>query len=110
MWNTNSFALVLLVAGSLSAGHEPAQPEEQVKEDKTADAKPVKVLPATLSGFSDSGLFHFYLDEEMLVRIQFTWKEDGSFDNKSVMEFAGQKLAMRTTITPDKNGYWNIIE
>jgi hypothetical protein len=87
-----------------------AQPEGNAKGDKKPDPNPAVVLPTKLSGFSDSGLFHFYLDEEMLIRIQFTWKEDGSFDNKSVLEFAGQKLAMSTTVTPDKDGCWKTIE
>jgi putative CocE/NonD family hydrolase len=110
MWNSVRFVLVLFVAGSLSAGWGLVHPEEQAKDDKKTDPKQAEALPAKLSGVSDSGLFHFYVNEERLVRIQFTWKEDGSFDNKSVMELAGLKLAMSTTITPDKDGYWNSIE
>jgi hypothetical protein len=109
MWNSIRFVLVLLVAGSLSAVYGLAQPEGKAKGDKKLDPNPAVVLPAKLSGFSDSGLFHFYVNEEMLIRIQFTWKEDGSFDNKSVMELAGQKIAMSTTVTPDKDGCWKTI-
>src|SRR5947209_1836696 len=109
MWNYFGFPLVLLMAGSLFAGRALAS-EEQPKEQKKRDPMQADVLPAKLSGFSDSGTFHCYFNEEVLVRIQFTWKENGSVDNKSVMEFAGQKLAMNTTITSDKDGYWDIIE
>src|SRR5579872_5925901 len=110
MWNRIRFGLVLLLAGLLSAGRCLARSQDEAKDDKKADLKQAEALPAKLSGFSDSGQFHFYVNEEMLVRIQFTWKEDGSFENKSVMEWAGQKVAMSTTITPDKDGYWNSIE
>ena len=102
-------ALAVALAGSLDVGRAVAQSEEHAKDGKTSDPAPADVLPCSLSGFSDSGVFHFYFNEERLVRIQFAWKEDGSFDNKSVMEFAGQKLAMSTNITPDKDGYWNTI-
>jgi hypothetical protein len=110
MWKSIVFILVVLMSGSLGAARGLAQSEEQGKDDKKFNSMQYDVLPTKLSGFSDSGLFHFYVNEEMLVRIQFTWKEDGSFDNKSVMELAGQKLEMNTTITPDKEGYWNTIE
>jgi putative CocE/NonD family hydrolase len=81
-------------------------PQDQ-KKDET---KPAEVIPAKVSGYSDSGTFHLYKDEEILVRINFTWKEDGSFENKSVMELAGQKLETDTNIRADKDGHWTTIE
>src|SRR5262249_41400891 len=75
-----------------------------------ADAKPAEALPAKVSGFADSGAFNLYKDEERLAHIDFTWKDDGTFDNKSVLEFGGQKLDMQIRITPDKDGRWAKIE
>jgi putative CocE/NonD family hydrolase len=68
------------------------------------------VLPAKLSGPGDAGAFHLYKDEEVLARIRFTWKEDGSYQSKAVLELGGQKLPMSLTITPDKEGRWVKIE
>jgi putative CocE/NonD family hydrolase len=79
-------------------------------DDKKAQTKPAEVLPAKLSGFSDSGAFNLYKDEERLAHIDFTWKDDGTFENKSVLEFGGQKLNMQIRITPDKEGRWVKIE
>jgi hypothetical protein len=61
----------------------PAQSEPP--GDKKSDAKPADVLPAKLSGFADAGVFNVYKDEERLVHIDFTWKDDGTFENKSVL-------------------------
>jgi putative CocE/NonD family hydrolase len=74
------------------------------------DKRPAPSLPAKVSGFADAGDFHLYLNEEVLARIHFTWKEDGTFANQSVLEYAGQKLAMNVAITPDKDGRWTTIE
>jgi uncharacterized protein len=98
------WALVCFLGGSaLAASSQP-------QDVKNPQPKPAEVLPAKLSGFSDSGVFHLYRDEEILVRIAFTWKEDGSFESKGVLEFAGQKVSTGFTITPDKGGYWSKIE
>jgi putative CocE/NonD family hydrolase len=88
----------------------PAALRSRPEEKKKPAAKPAEVLPAKLSGVSDSGVFHLYKDEEVLVRIQFTWKEDGSYQSKSVLELGAQKLPMNFTITPDKKGHWVKIE
>jgi putative CocE/NonD family hydrolase len=82
--------------------------QEQKKND--TKAKPADVLPAKVSGFKDSGVFFLTKDEEILVKINFTWKEDGHFESKAVLEFGGQKLSTDATITPDKDGYWTKIE
>jgi putative CocE/NonD family hydrolase len=66
--------------------------------------------PAPLSGFEDSGTFHLYKSEERLVTIEFAWKKDGSFENKSVLSLAGQSVRTSFTVTPDKDGLWEKIE
>jgi putative CocE/NonD family hydrolase len=96
-------ALVCLVA--LFTSFTSSKPADA----KKPDAKPADVQPAKLSGFSDSGVFHLYANEERLAKITFTWKE-GSYESKSVLEFAGQKLSMNVTITPDKEGSWSKME
>jgi hypothetical protein len=102
--------LAMVLAGSLCAARGLAQSKEHAKDGKTSDPVQADVLPCRMSGFSDSGVFHFHFNEEMFVRVQFAWKEDGGFDNQSMMEFAGLKLAMSTNITPDKDGYWTKID
>jgi putative CocE/NonD family hydrolase len=99
-------AFVVMCLLTVCAATSPPQPPPEKKPQPA----PARVLPAKVSGFRDSGTFHLYKDEEALVRITFTWKDDGSFENNSVLEFAGQKVSMRTTITPDKEGYWTRIE
>jgi putative CocE/NonD family hydrolase len=85
-----------------------ARPEPP--DDKKSDTKPADVLPAKLSGFSDSGAFDVYQIEDRLAHIDFTWQDDGTFENKGVLEFAGQKLDVQIRITPDKDGRWAKIE
>src|SRR6266513_1375453 len=88
---------VLLLATMTVRADEPAK--------KPADApKSPPALPASLAGFEDSGTFHLYKSEELLVTIEFTWKKDGSFDNKSVLSLGGQTLRESFTVTPDKDG------
>jgi uncharacterized protein len=96
-------ALACLVAGLAAPSH--SMPQEQ----KKAEEKPAVVVPAKMSGFTDSGTFHIYKDEEILARIDFTWQEDGSFEGKCVLELAGQKVTTDTTISVDKDGHWTKI-
>jgi putative CocE/NonD family hydrolase len=97
-----------VVLGLLTAFASPSPPQPPGAEKP--QPRPAAVLPAKVSGFRDAGVFHLYKDEEILARITFTWKEDGTFENRSVLEFAGQKVSMRTAITPDQEGYWTRIE
>jgi len=98
-------ALLCLLTGLAVSAHSTPQ------DQKNAEAKPAaEVVPAKVSGYSDSGTFHVYKDEEIVVRINFTWKPDGSFENKSVLEIGGQKVETNTTITADKDGHWTTIE
>jgi putative CocE/NonD family hydrolase len=99
------FALTLLCLLAFPLASQPRPPD-----GKKPQPKPAPVLPAKLSGFSDSGVFHLYVNEEPLVKSTFLWKEDGSFESKAVLEFGGQKLEMYTKITPDKDGRWIKIE
>jgi putative CocE/NonD family hydrolase len=78
--------------------------------EKKPEAKPAPVLPAKLSGFSDSGTFHLYVNEEPLVKSTFTWKADGSFQNQGVLALGGQKVETHVKIIPDKDGRWSKIE
>jgi uncharacterized protein len=65
--------------------------------------------PASLAGFEDSGTFHLYVSEERIVTIEFTWKKDGTFENKSTLTVAGQTLRTSFAATPDKDGRWGKI-
>jgi putative CocE/NonD family hydrolase len=85
-------------------------PLSWAQDDRKPATKPDNVLAVKLSGFSDSGRFNLYVAEEILVRINFTWKADGSFENKSVLDFGGQRLAMETAIATDKEGRWTKID
>jgi len=101
--------LVLLLSGTLDSRFlHAADQQEKPKEDQKAAEK--AVLPASLAGFSDSGTFFLYKNEERLMTINFTWKADGSFQNNSVLSFAGQTVKQSLTITPDKAGYWTSIK
>jgi putative CocE/NonD family hydrolase len=55
-------------------------------------------------------VFNLYKDEEILARCHFTWSKDGSYQGKSVLEFAGQKVPMSVTVTPDEEGRWARVE
>jgi uncharacterized protein len=93
---------IILLAALVARADEPAK--------KPADSpKSPPAVPATLAGFEDSGTFHLYKSEELLVTIEFTWKKDGSFENKSVLTLSGQTLRTSFTVTPDKDGRWEKI-
>jgi putative CocE/NonD family hydrolase len=94
--------LGFLVAGlALTAAAGP--------QDKKADPVPGEVPSAKMAGLSDSGTFHLYVNEEILLRSTFTWKADGTFESKTAME-SGAKVTINLTITPDKDGYWTKID
>jgi hypothetical protein len=93
----------IVVFAALAVGaDEPAK--------KPAGAPEPPALPASLAGFEDSGTFHLYKSEERLVTIEFAWKKDGSFENKSALSLGGQTVRTSFTVTPDKNGRWEKIE
>ncbi len=63
-------------------------------------------LPAAMNGFADAGKFYIYKNEERIVTIEFTWTADGTFENVSTIEMAGQSVTRRVKITPDEAGRW----
>jgi putative CocE/NonD family hydrolase len=81
---------------SLARADEPAK-----KKTSLAD-KPA--LPASMAGFSDSGTFGLYVNEEKLATITFTWKADGTFENQGTLTFAGQIVKQALKIKPDGDG------
>jgi putative CocE/NonD family hydrolase len=104
-------ALWLLVVLALAGTAQPlwsAAQEDQAKGQKEEAGKPV--LPDSLTGFSDSGTFHLYKNEERLMTITFTWTADGSFQNNSTLSVAGQTVKQSLTIRPDKDGLWATIK
>jgi putative CocE/NonD family hydrolase len=97
---------LLFVALAFAASAHPAP----LQDDKQPKAGPAEVLPTKVSGISDAGTFLVVKDEEILARINFTWKEDGTYESRATVELPGKKLELKTTITPDKAGYWTKIE
>jgi putative CocE/NonD family hydrolase len=91
-------------------GHPQARGQDKAAKPKEPARKAEPpALPASLSGFSDAGVFHLYKDEEQLATITFTWKRDGSFEDRSTLSYAGQTVKQSTKITPDKDGRWQTI-
>lgn len=79
-------------------------------DDKPAESPKEKtVLPATLAGFSDSGNFSLYKDEDRIVSETFSWKPDGNFDSHYTISSGGQSIKVSVKIEPDKEGYWKTI-
>ena len=104
-------AILLLCVQALRGAALPlwaSQPEDKAKAQEKQTEKPI--LPASLAGFSDSGTFYLYKNEERLMTITFTWKADGSFKNDSTLSFAGQTVKQSLTISPDKEGSWTAIK
>jgi putative CocE/NonD family hydrolase len=62
--------------------------------------------PAPLSGFSDDGVLAIYVNEDRVGTVYMGWKKDGSFDNRVVLQVAGQTAERRTVLTPDAEGRW----
>ena len=78
-------------------------------QTKKAEEKKTKVLPASLAGFSDEGIFHLYVNEAPIMDISFKWKKDGTFSNTSTLSMAGQKATFFTEIETDPQGLWTRI-
>lgn len=98
-------ALGVAVISCLLAG--AALAEE--KAGKPAAKEESSGLPAPISGFSDSGTFYVYKDEDRIVTVTFSLKEDGTFENQSILSFAGQSVKTNVKIAPDKVGRWQTI-
>jgi hypothetical protein len=63
-------------------------------------------LPATLSGPSDEGVFHLYVNESRLATMSFKWQSDGTFEGKSTLSLGGQNVNSSLRIIPEKDGRW----
>src|SRR5207244_2565786 len=88
---------------------DKASPPKDTPKSKAAAKPESSILPAPLSGFSDSGTFHIYKDEEKVVTIRFSWKPDGTFESQSVLALGGQSATTKVKITPDEGGRWKTI-
>lgn len=97
-------ALLILPFLSFSAHRSILQTEPQKAEEKKTE-----VLPASLSGFSDEGIFRLYVNEDPLVEISFKWEKSGKFSNTSILTMAGQSVTTTTEIETDKEGKWTKI-
>jgi hypothetical protein len=62
--------------------------------------------PATLAGFSDSGVFALYANEDRLGTFAFEWKPNGSFEAKVVVAIDKQENVSTVSLTPDAEGRW----
>jgi putative CocE/NonD family hydrolase len=62
--------------------------------------------PATLAGFSDSGTFAIYANEDRLGTLAFEWKPNGSFEAKVVIAIDKQEAVSTVSLTPDAEGRW----
>ncbi|MBI3950252.1 MAG: CocE/NonD family hydrolase [Acidobacteria bacterium] len=78
----------------------------QSQSQQPTEPPQVAALPVPLSGFSDEGAFHVYLNEDRLATISFKWQPDGTFDNTATLSMAGQTVTTIMKIVPDKNGQW----
>lgn len=84
----------------------PPSGPAQGQTEKPASSQEVSGLPAPLSGFSDEGVFHLYKNESRLATMSFKWRDDGTFEGKSTLSMAGQKVDSSLSITTDKDGRW----
>jgi putative CocE/NonD family hydrolase len=103
-------ALVAILGLAVLAAPRAGAQDKPAKKDAEPPKKEAPALPASLAGFTDSGTFHIYKDEDRLVTIEFTWKPDGTYENKSALSFAGQTVNQSFTVTPDKDGRWEKVE
>jgi putative CocE/NonD family hydrolase len=106
-WRKTVGCLALLLAG-LCTPLQGSDDKDKPKDEKKEADKPV--LTASLAGFSDSGNFHLYKNEERLATISFTWKTDGALECQSTLSFGGQTVKQTISITPDKEGRWTTIK
>lgn len=84
--------------------------EDKPKQQQGPPKKEAPAVPATLAGFSDAGTFYIFKGEERIVTVDFTWKDDGSFENRSTLTLGGQTVKTSFTITPDRQGRWDQVE
>lgn len=95
------FTALILPLLAFSLHWSPAQIEPKKEEEKKAE-----VLPASLLGFSDEGIFRLYVNEDPLVEINFKWEKEGKFSNTSTLSMAGQSVTTTVEIETDEEGRW----
>jgi len=78
-------------------------------EQKATEEKKTEALPASLSGFSDEGIFRLYVNEDPLAEISFKWEKEGKFSSTSTLTMAGQSVTTTLEIQTDKEGRWTKI-
>lgn len=78
-------------------------------QETTQPASQPSGPPAALAGFADEGKFRLYVNDDAVATIEFTWAEDGHFENTQVISTAGQTVTRRLNITPDDAGIWKRI-
>jgi putative CocE/NonD family hydrolase len=98
--------IVLGFVVSASAAPVATQP---ATAPATRPATMPAALPVTLAGYSDEGTFFIFKNEERLVTLEFTWKAEGTFENKSTIEMGGQTVTQRLQVEPDNDGRWKKI-
>ena len=96
--------LVLTAIAVCAAGPAPATAQDQAKQ--AAAPKSAEVLPASLSGIDDEGVFLLFKNEECLATIEFRWQADGTLESKSTITMAGQTIKQSISIPAGKEGRW----
>ncbi len=61
---------------------------------------------STLAGHDDADSFIFYLNEEVLVRTDYTWEADGTYDATYTLSMAGQTVTTTLSIEVAEDGTW----
>jgi len=96
--------VILILFSSLNLA-----PSVQGQSQQPAESPQATALPVPLSGISDEGVFHMYVNEDHVGTITFKWQTDGTFDNKLTLSMAGQSVTTTVKIVPDKDGRWASI-
>ncbi|MGD0200037.1 MAG: CocE/NonD family hydrolase [Bryobacteraceae bacterium] len=96
--------VVLLFLALLAAAQVSGQPAAPAPQGAAAPAE--SGLPAPLSGFSDSGTFYLYVNEDRVGTLRFKWQPDGSYENEATISLGGQSVTFKTAVAPDPDGRW----
>jgi len=75
-----------------------------------AEAVEDEVQCASLAYIEEEGHFTIYQNEEALVRIEHTWRKDGSFTGHAVLTMAGQTAEWTLEVATGATGQWTTIE
>jgi len=102
-------AVLLVAAATLRAGAAAAPGAGAVAADSTAAQTEGAGLPASLAGFEDEGVFHLYVNEESIVKSEFSWAADGSYRGSYTLSMAGQTATTTMTVEVDDEGLWTGI-